>query len=298
MGMKLLDLVHRQPIPEPWAEGEKIPWSDPEFSSRMLKEHLSQEHDAASRRFEVVDRHVGWIHHEVLSGHPTRILDLGCGPGLYTSRLSKLGHECSGIDFSPASIAYAREQAERERLQCTYLLEDIRTADYGTGYGLVMLVFGEFNVFSPSDAMVILCKARGALTEGGILLLEPHTPSAVREVGQRASSWYSAERGLFSDRPHICLEESFWDAGRCASTERYLIIDALTGEVERHASSMRAYTNEQYRALLAECGLGDIEFHPSLTGGVDGSQGGLIVLTAQRRERTCRWFHSGPRVTA
>jgi 2-polyprenyl-3-methyl-5-hydroxy-6-metoxy-1,4-benzoquinol methylase len=129
IGRNLLDLVHRQPIPEPWAEGETIPWSDPHFSSRMLKEHLSQEHDGASRRFEVIDQHVGWIHHEVLSERPTRILDLGCGPGLYTSRLSRLGHECTGIDFSPASIAYARKQAEREVLRCTYLQEDIRTAD-------------------------------------------------------------------------------------------------------------------------------------------------------------------------
>ncbi len=32
--MNLLDLVHRQPIPEPWSEGEKIPWDDVHFSSR------------------------------------------------------------------------------------------------------------------------------------------------------------------------------------------------------------------------------------------------------------------------
>ena len=41
-----------------------------------------------------------------------RVLDLGCGPGLYTTRLAKLGHTCVGIDFSPASIAYAKAEAE------------------------------------------------------------------------------------------------------------------------------------------------------------------------------------------
>src|SRR5512139_3579983 len=104
--MDLLELIRRQPVPVPWSEGEKIPWNDPDFSRRMLLEHLSQEHDAASRRFETIDRHVHWIHHAVLSGQPTRILDLGCGPGLYSSRLARLGHECVGIDFSPASIAH------------------------------------------------------------------------------------------------------------------------------------------------------------------------------------------------
>ena len=43
----LLDLIRREAAPEPWAEGEKIPWDDPGFSRRMLEEHLSQAHDAA-----------------------------------------------------------------------------------------------------------------------------------------------------------------------------------------------------------------------------------------------------------
>jgi hypothetical protein len=60
--MNLLDVIHRQGIPRPWAEGERIPWSDSDFSTRMLHEHLSQEHDAASRRTEIIDGHVRWIH--------------------------------------------------------------------------------------------------------------------------------------------------------------------------------------------------------------------------------------------
>ena len=112
--MRLLDLVHRTPVPAPWTEGEKIPWNDPGFSPRMLLEHLSQAHDAASRRFERIDAHVTWIHNELLNGRCRKVLDLCCGPGLYTSRLARLGHECTGIDFAPASIAYARRTAHGE----------------------------------------------------------------------------------------------------------------------------------------------------------------------------------------
>ncbi len=71
--MELIDIVRRQSAPRPWAEGEKIPWNDPDFSRRMLKEHLSQAHDAASRRFEIIDEHVEWIHNQVLIESP-RIL--------------------------------------------------------------------------------------------------------------------------------------------------------------------------------------------------------------------------------
>ena len=281
MVMKLMDVIHRRPIPEPWSEGEKIPWNDPDFSQRMLREHLSQAHDGASRRFEIIEKHVDWIHHRVLSGKPTSILDLGCGPGLYTSRLAQLGHECVGIDFSPASIAYASECAQADKLRCTYVQQDIRMGGYGKGYGLILFISGEFNVFSPTDARSILGKACDALAEDGHLLLEVSTFSAVRSMGEQASLWYSAESGLFSDRPHLCLKENFWDAQRAVATERYFIVDGLTGNVTRYAASTQAYTNEQYQSLLEECRFREIAFHPSLSGGLDETQSDFIVIISR-----------------
>jgi SAM-dependent methyltransferase len=257
----------------------------------MLTEHLSQEHDAASRRSEKVERHVDWIHRQMLSGSPTRILDLGCGPGFYTSRLARLGHECVGIDFSPASIAHARIEALGAGLRCTYLHEDIRVAQYGSGFGLVMLIFGEFNVFSPADARGILSKARHALEDDGLLLLEPHTYSAVRQEGQQPPSWYSAESGLFSDRPHLCSQENFWDAERETATTRYFVIDATTANVTHHASTMQAYTDQQYRSLLVECGFREPEIYPSLAGEVDGSQDNLMAIVARKGTQPPSFFH-------
>ena len=283
--MKLLDVVRRQRVPQPWAEGAKIPWHDPDFSGRMLQEHLSQVHDAASRRFEIIDQHVRWIHEQVLKKSPTRVLDLGCGPGLYTSRLARLGHQCVGIDFSPASIAHARAQAEREGLRCTYVERDIRSADYGRGYGLVMLIFGEFNVFRPAEAQRILEKACGALRPGGSLLLEPHTFAAVRRIGKKPSSWYSSEQGLFSNEPHLCLQESYWDAESGVAIERYYVVDAVTGEVTRHSASVQAYTDEAYRSLLTGCGFEGVQFYPSLDGGMSraGMDDFIVILGQKRR---------------
>jgi SAM-dependent methyltransferase len=282
--MKLIDIVHRQGLPKPWVEGEKIPWDDPEFSKRMLKEHLSQEHDAASRRSEIIDEHVEWIHNHVLKGEPTRILDLCCGPGLYTQRLARLGHQCVGIDFSPASIAYAREQAEEAGLDCEYTQADIRTADFGEGYGLVVLIFGEFNVFRPAEAKDLLTKAYRALVPNSFLLLEPHTFEQVVQLGQQPTSWYTAEKGLFSDKPHLCLQENFWDADAGVAIERYYIIDAATGEVRRHSSSTQAYTNGEYRSLLAERGFGEAVFYPCLGERAGSPQDDLIAILAQKME--------------
>lgn len=276
----LLDLIVREPA-APWQDGDNIPWHEPGFSERMLAEHLSQEHDAASRRFETIETHVGWIHRDLLAGKRAKILDLGCGPGFYTSRLASMSHECVGIDYSPASIAYARKEAADTDLSCRYVEADIRQAGYGGGFGLVMLTYGELNVFRPDDAKLILSKAHTALDPGGILVIEPQTEEAVRAIGARRPFWATAESGLFSNRPHLRLQEASWDAEARVATTRYFIIDADDGSIERHAVSTQAYSEEEYRELLEDCGFADTETRPSLTGEPD-AENDLMVFIAKR----------------
>jgi SAM-dependent methyltransferase len=277
--MQLIDLLRRAVPPEPWREGDNIPWHDPDFSARMLREHLSQEHDAASRRSATIDRHVAWIHDTLLRGQPTAVLDLGCGPGLYSSRLGRLGHRCVGIDFSPASIVYARAEADTHQLACTYQLGDLRSADYGAGYGLAMLIFGELNVFSRQDASAILMHARNALADGGLLLLEPHTFGAIRRMGECPPSWFVTES---AETPHLCLSEHFWDAEAGVATTRYWIVDLATGAMTRHAQSFQAYSDDGYRELLESCGFELRGSYPSLTGDDDPTQPEFLALVAQK----------------
>ncbi len=288
--MNLSDLVSR-PAPRPWSEGDNIPWNDPQFSQRMLKEHLSQDHDAASRRFQTIDRHARFIIARVLPtppGAPARILDLGCGPGLYAQRLAQAGHAVHGIDFSPASIDYARQfagnpagnSAASAGFACAFTLGDIRAVPYPAGNDLVMMIYGEFNVFCPADARAILTKAFAALKPGGRLLLEPHPEDFIRQLGKAPSTWYTAQSGLFSDQPHLMLFEACWDESARVVTNRHILVDAATGEVTRYAASYQAYTTAEYVSLIESCGFSHIEFFPSLTGEEDGSN--LIAIVAQK----------------
>jgi hypothetical protein len=90
-------------------------------------------------------------------------------------------------------------------------------------------------------------------------------------LGKVGNSWYTTASGLFSERAHFCLTENFRDAERAVISERYFVIDALTGDVTRYASSMQAYTDKPYRALLTTCGYDNVRFHPSLKGEEDES---------------------------
>ncbi len=279
--MNIMQLIKRIETPRPWREGEKIPWNDSEFSERMLKYHLTQEHDLASRRFEIIDKHIDWIHSK-LGEKSSKILDLACGPGLYSNRLTKLGHSCRGIDFSPASIKYAREQAIKEKVEIDYVLEDIRTANYGDNNDLALFIYGEFNVFKLVDIKCVLKKAYDSLKEGGLFIAEPNRYETVKQVGTSSASWYSSQEGLFSPRPHLCLMENFWDQEKHIATTRYFIIDAETNNVTLHASSMVAYTREHLERVIREVGFKDIMFHESLSRGKEVIAENLEVVEARK----------------
>ncbi|MGE5561419.1 MAG: class I SAM-dependent methyltransferase [Chloroflexota bacterium] len=279
--LKITDIIARERPPKPWAEGDNIPWNEPGFSRRMLHEHLSQEHDAASRRFEIIDDHVAWIHSRVLSGKSSRVLDLGCGPGLYSHRLAKLGHSCTGIDFSPASISYAEMTARAEGLNAAFTLGDVRTTEFGSGYDLAMFLYGELNVFHPNQVRDLLRRAYDSLNYGGKLLLEVSTIDGLREDLAQPYSWYGSRGGLFGDRPHLVLTENHWDDVTATKTIRYFVIHAETGDVDKFAATYQTYTDDQYRALLAGTGYVGVQRFDGLGRYV---QPGLFALLATKPE--------------
>lgn len=279
--MNLRDIVERNPEPEPWVEGEKIPWNDPEWSERMLAEHLCQAHDAASRRKDKIEKHVAWIHREVLAGRRSAVLDLGCGPGLYSVGLAQLGHRCRGVDFSPASIRYAKKRAKEKRVDCAFELADMREASFGSDLDLVMLIYGEFNVFRKEEAIRMVERAAEALRHGGTLLLEPNEPLAAGEKKPRRE-WWTATGGLFGHGRHLVLFESTWNAESRISTERYYTVDAGSCSVRKMAQSVQEYSEEEYRRIFLAAGFRAVEFHPSLSGRVDPAQKGLCVITARK----------------
>ncbi|MGA7671386.1 MAG: class I SAM-dependent methyltransferase [Nitrolancea sp.] len=277
--MTLDEILNRSVPPHPWDEGDKIPWNDPEFSRRMLQEHLTQRHDLASRRTSIIDKHVAWIHRELLHEQPGRVLDLGCGPGLYTSRFAALGHECVGIDFSPAAIDYARRQPIDGTGTCQYVQGDIREIDYGEEFDVAMLIFGELNTFRHDDALLILRKVRSALKETGRLLLEPHTYEFVEQRGREQPTWRASQGGVLSTRPHIVLEESFWEPAARVATQRTFLVDVETSATTKYVETMQAYTLDDYTSLLQEAGFSLSDSFSAMPGSPE--RGDLIALVAK-----------------
>lgn len=170
----------------------------------------------------IIAAHAAWIAEQL--SVPSRILDMGCGPGLYTQALAEPGTQCVGVDFLPASIEYARQRSADCDPKPEYILGDIRNYRSNQKFDCIIMTFGEFNAFIRKDAALLLEHCAEMLTENGLFILEAHTYDAVRAMGEAPATWQRHATGLFSAGPHLCLLENSWNAAEASALSRYFLL--------------------------------------------------------------------------
>ena len=262
--MSNLSALFEEWVPDPghlWEGAYKIPWNEPEFSRRMLLEHLSQEHDLASRREGLIRALVEWIDMRFPDSPSPRVLDVGCGPGLYVKEFLAHGYRCVGIDFSPASVAYARDLTTG---RAEIVEGDVREVEFGSGFDGVLMLFGEINVFYPGECRGLLQKMHDALHPGGLLVLEGHTFESIHQLGLAPFTRYRTGpglQGLFSASPHLCLVENHWMPEQATAVQRFHVLEEADKAPRLYRSTTKAWSNEEYEELLVSAGFADIQQH-------------------------------------
>jgi SAM-dependent methyltransferase len=248
-------IYNRPASPPLWQGGGNLPWNDPAFSARMLREHLDESHGAASRQAAERAAQLEWLWTRLALRPGSRLLDLTCGPGLYAVPLAQRGVVVTGVDFGPAAIAYARQLAEMAGVtdQCTFIEADVR--DYNPkpdSYDAVLFLYGQLAVFPRHEAAALLRKTAEALRPGGRLVVELLDPARVDK--KDSSWWYTDDTGLWGDRPFLHLGERRWDAAERASVERYLILHLETGQLDEITLCDQTYDIQEMTGLLQDAG--------------------------------------------
>ena len=98
-------------------------------------------------------------------------LDVGCGAGLLTEPLARLGANVTGIDASPEVIAAARDHADLMQLEIDYRVGDVQALE------------GEFDLITSmeviehvADPALFVAALAKRLAPGGLLIMS--TPNA------------------------------------------------------------------------------------------------------------------------
>lgn len=192
--------------PEPYQPGLHPFWDDEHISAQMLKAHLHTTQEAASRSHAFMDASADWIAQIAPPADHPRLLDLGCGPGLYARRFAQRGYQVTGVDLSRRSIQYAREHTEG--LDICYQLGDYCHLDLNETFDLVTLIYCDFGVLPPASRHEVLCRARAHLHSGGKMLLDVF--SAAHEAAFKPYHYWQRcpEGGFWRSEPYIVLEEA------------------------------------------------------------------------------------------
>ncbi len=253
----------------PWAYGGNLPWNDPDFSRRMLREHLDESHAAATRTTPERQHQLAWLKAKLGLQLGHRFLDLTCGPGLYAVPLAQFGCQVTGVDFGPASVAYARELAQREGVtaSCTIIEQDIRAWLAGAvpeqegRYDAAAILYGQLAVFPRHEAEMILAHTACRLKPGAKLCLELLNPDRVDK--KNSTWWFTDDTGLWGDAPLLHLGERFWDAENRTSIERFQVMHLETGQMDEIILCDTTYTPGELVALLRRAGFGQVDVYPA-----------------------------------
>ncbi|MBN2148305.1 MAG: methyltransferase domain-containing protein [Anaerolineales bacterium] len=271
-------LAEYQQKPAPFTPGEALFWDDEHISSQMLAFHLDPNIEAASRNPETIDRTVEWLITTLDLRSGQAVIDLGCGPGLYASRLARRGLHVTGVDYSRRSIAHAQKSAREEGLDITYRYENyLELADEGL-YDAALLIFGDYCPLSPAQRSKLLRNVRRALKPGGRFVFDVSTRKHRQKHGSR-NHWQVLPGGFWKPGPHLLLDEGFDYPEESIWLDQALVIEP-DGKVSVYRMWFQDYTPQTITAEMQANGFTVESLWGDLTGAPYTPEGEWIGVVA------------------
>ena len=174
---------------------------------------------------------VDFIETEIQADRSKTILDIGCGTGRHAIELAKRGYSVVGIDLSASQLHKAREKAQREAVQVTFLQIDARNFNFDNPFDLViMLCEGGFALMETDEMNFnILTNAAQALKTDGKLIfttlnvLYPlyHSVADFINANSNVKSVNSFDLLTFRDFATITITDDLGNEKNLQCNERY-----------------------------------------------------------------------------
>lgn len=209
---------HSLTAPALWQRSEAPFWDDEHISQQMLAAHLNPDIDAASRKKTTIINSVKWL--SSLIPENGRILDLGCGPGLYSARLSSLGFDVTGVDYSRRSIAYAKSKDLLTKYHCGNYL-DLCCNEL---YDAVLLIYCDFAALTLPERQILLPKIYQVLKSGGVFIFDVFTEAYFAKLNCNNTWKLFPNGGFYSSEPYALLDAAYLYQNGTIRAERHTVV--------------------------------------------------------------------------
>jgi len=276
--MNIVDIVSKTEKPIIYEMGTAFMWTDEHISKQLLNVHLDPEIDLGSRKKSTIDRTANWILNTQKEKGKLYILDLGCGPGLYTEIFAKAGHNVTGVDISKNSIEYANKSAADKKLDITYLNKSYLETDLRSDkYDLVVLIFTDLGVLLPTERERLLETIFHVLKKGGTFIFDVLKD---KEIEKKTSpkKWEARMKGFWKDLPYLALSESF-----LYQEEKVILFQHIIVDEEGNNKTYRFWTHffsqtDLLKMLDSHCFI-DVKFSEDILPEGDIWNGDNVIFT-------------------
>jgi len=219
-----LEAINARPRPFEFYSARDL-WTNQHTSERMLAFHLDENIDVSSRRLSFIDRSVEWMTAHFSISADTRIVDFGCGPGLYAERLALRHASVTGIDFSTRSIEYAQEVSAQKGLNIHYVKQDYLEWETTDSFDLILMIMCDFCALSPIQRRTMLGKFLGILKPGGAVLLDVYSTTAFDQREEAARYEVNLLDGFWSPDKYYGFLNTFKYEEARVVLDKYTLVE-------------------------------------------------------------------------
>lgn len=190
------------------------------------------------------------------------VLDMGCGTGSLTERLSEAGYDMIGIDNSEEMLEIALDKKAESGRDILYLLQDMREFElYGTVAAVVSICDSMNYILTYEDLVEVFKLVNNYLDPGGIFIFDLNTEYKYRELLADSTIAENRDEGSF-------IWDNFYDEEEHLNEyDLTLFIKEKEGLYRKYEEVhyQRAYSLDEIHRALKESGLEFVECYDAFT---------------------------------
>jgi len=271
--------INTRPKPYQFYTADEL-WTNEHTAQQMLQYHLNEEIDVSSRNKSFIEKSVKWIiSHFNIDGN-TKVMDFGCGPGLYTTRLAKYGAKVTGIDFSKNSIEFAKKVAGENNLNINYIIANYLEYETTEKFDLIIMIMCDFCALSPQQRKTVLAKFNSLLNPGGSILLDVYSLHAFDLKEESATYELNQLFGFWSPDEYYTFVNNFKYDKEKVMLDKYTIFEENRKRIVYNW--LQYYSEKSLKNEFDENSFSIKEIYSDVAGKLFDPQSSEIAIVAQK----------------
>lgn len=207
------------------------------------------------------------------------ILELACGTGEMTRRLSKMGYKVLGTDLSQEMLEIAQEKSYEANLKIQYVQQNMTSIELFQKYDVIISYCDGFNYLTTEeDFHQALVSARNYLKEAGYLIFDVSSFYKISEILGHHTFTETSEEVAF-------IWNNYYDEKSQLLEFDLTLFEKSGSTYIRHdeVHKQKAYTLEKIKDMMNKAGFDTLHVLDTNTNGVVKDQSERWLFIGRKR---------------